>query len=461
MKYFNNIVIQGLGFVGAAMAVAIASRLNEKNNPIFNVTGIDLEKGEGQKRIDAINAGKFPFKTKDTKLNDELSKAVLRGNLKATSRKKTYSEADIIIVSINCDLLKKKGSYGIDFDQFTKSIKEIADNISEDSMVIIESTVPPGTSEKIVYPIFEEKFDARGIDIKKFSLAHSYERVMPGENYMDSIINFWRVFAGINQLSADHCEAFLSQIINIKKFPLTRLKTMRASETAKLLENSYRAVNIAFIEEWGRFAEEVGVDLYEVIEAIRVRPTHSNIRQPGFGVGGYCLTKDPLFAKIAAKDIFHLKGHDFPFSTNAIAVNQRMPLVTLEKLKQYFGGTLSNKKLLLLGVSYRQDIDDTRFSPSEIFVNEAEKIGAIITAYDPFVEYWTEMDIQLPSELPDLLQYDAIVFAVPHNEFQNLSFKDLQPDHDLLIFDANNVLSKVQIKNILDNRIRFLSIGRG
>jgi nucleotide sugar dehydrogenase len=328
-------------------------------------------------------------------------------------------------------------------------------------MVIIESTVPPGTSEKIVYPIFEEKFDARGIDIKKFSLAHSYERVMPGENYMDSIINFWRVFAGINQLSADHCEAFLSQIINIKKFPLTRLKTMRASETAKLLENSYRAVNIAFIEEWGRFAEEVGVDLYEVIEAIRMRPTHSNIRQPGFGVGGYCLTKDPLFAKIAAKDIFHLKGHDFPFSTNAIAVNQRMPLVTLEKLKQYFGGTLSNKKLLLLGVSYRQDIDDTRFSPSEIFVNEAEKIGAIITAYDPFVEYWTEMDIQLPSELPDLLQYEAIVFAVPHNEFQNLSFKDLQPDHDLLIFDANNVLSKVQIKNILDNRIRFLSIGRG
>jgi UDP-N-acetyl-D-mannosaminuronate dehydrogenase len=108
MKYFNNIVIQGLGFVGAAMAVAVASRLNEKNSPIFNVTGIDLERGQGQKRIDAINAGIFPFKTKDTKLNDELSKAVLRGNLKATSQKKTYSEADIIIVSINCDLLKKK-----------------------------------------------------------------------------------------------------------------------------------------------------------------------------------------------------------------------------------------------------------------------------------------------------------------------------------------------------------------
>ncbi len=461
MKRFNNIVIQGLGFVGAAMAVAVASRLNGKSNPIFNVTGIDLERGEGQKRIDAINAGIFPFKTKDTKLNNELSKAVLRGNLKATSKKEAYSEADIIIVSINCDLEKKSRSNGIAFEQFTESIKEIAETISEDSLVIIESTVPPGTSEKIVYPIFEEKFNARGIDIKKFSLAHSYERVMPGENYLDSITNFWRVFAGKNQLSAERCEAFLSHIINIKKFPLTRLKTMRASETAKLLENSYRAVNIAFIEEWGRFAEEVGVDLYEVIEAIRMRPTHSNIRHPGFGVGGYCLTKDPLFAKIAAKDIFHLKGHDFPFSTNAIAVNQRMPLVTLEKLKQYFGGTLSNKKLLLLGVSYRQDIDDTRHSPSEFFVKEAEKMGVNISAYDPFVEYWTEMDIQLPSELPDLLQYDAIVFAVPHNEFQNLSFRDLQPDHDLLIFDANNVLSKVQITNILDNRIRFLSIGRG
>ena len=461
MKYCKNIVIQGLGFVGAAMAVAVASRLDEKDNPMFYVTGIDLKTGEGQKRIDAINTGNFPFKTMDTKLSEELSKAVLRGNLKASSQKESFSKADIIIVSINCDLVVKKGSNGIDFAQFTKSIIEIAENISEGSMVIIESTVPPGASEKIIYPIFEEKFYERGLDIKKFSLVHSYERVMPGECYLESITEYWRVYAGINKMSADRGEEFLSKIINVKKFPLTRLQTMTASETAKLLENSYRAVNIAFIEEWGRFAEEVGVDLYEVIEAIKMRPTHSNIRHPGFGVGGYCLTKDPLFAKIAAQDIFCLKGHDFPFSTNAVTVNQKMPLVTLDKLKQHFHGRISNKKLLLMGVSYRQNLDDTRHSPSELFVKEAEKFGANISVYDPFVEYWTEMDIHLPSELPDLLQFDAIVFAVPHYEFQNLSFKDLKTNHELLIFDANNVLTREQIRNINENKIPFISIGRG
>ena len=149
-----------------------------------------------------------------------------------------------------------------------------------------------------------------------------------------------------------------------------------------------------------------------------MRPTHSNIRQPGFGVGGYCLTKDPLFAKIGARDLFGISGHNFPFSTKAIEVNNQMPLVTLNKLKDYFNGNLSNRKLLLMGVSYRQDVDDTRHSPSELFVREAEKLGAQITAYDPLVEYWHEMDLKLPKVIPDFLQFDVVIFCSPHVEFQ-------------------------------------------
>ena len=264
----KNIVIQGLGFVGSAMAVAAASRLDEKNEPLFNVTGIDLPTGLGKERIDCINSRKFPFTTNDKILSSELKKSVDYGNLKATSNKDAYTEADIVLVSINCDLVKQNGQGKIALDHFTRSIKEIVENISEDTLVIIESTVPPGTCEKIVYPLFEDVFNKRKLNINKLFLAHSYERVMPGDEYFDSIINYWRVYAGVNDESANRCEAFLSQVINTTDYPLTRLNSTTASETGKLLENSYRAVNIAFIEEWSRFSEDVGIDLYEVINAI-------------------------------------------------------------------------------------------------------------------------------------------------------------------------------------------------
>jgi UDP-N-acetyl-D-glucosamine dehydrogenase len=450
-----------LGFVGSAMSVAVASKLNRKSEPLFDVFGIDLPIAAGQERIDSINSGKFPFKTNDEKLKDELRKAITRGNLKATSNKVVYSAAAVVLVSINCDLIKVNGQDSIALDPFVRSIREIAVNIPEETLIIIESTVPTGTCEQLVYPIFKEIFKKRKLDINKLYLAHSYERVMPGDEYFDSIINYWRVYAGINKESADRCEAFLAKVINIKDYPLTRLSNTSASETGKLLENSYRAVNIAFIEEWGRFAEDAGFDLYEVIDAIRMRPTHSNIRQPGFGVGGYCLTKDPVFAKIAAKDILGLKGHEFPFSSKALEVNAKMPLVTLKKLKHFFNGKLQGKKILLMGVTYRQDVGDTRFSPSEIFVNEARSEGLDISAYDPLVNYWDELEMEIITELPEAGNFDAIIFAVPHKEFAEISMNKLIKTKSTLLFDANNVLTSKQREEIKINNLNYLSIGRG
>jgi len=450
-----------LGFVGAAMAVAVASKLNEKNKPIFHVTGIDLPNKLGLDRINAIISGKFPFKINDSKISHELKNAVERGNLKATSSKNIYSKADIVLVSINCDLIKQNGLEKIALDHFTKSIQEIAENVSEDTLVIIESTVPPGTCERIVYPLFNAIFKKRKLNINKFYLAHSYERVMPGNEYFDSIINYWRVYAGINRESADKCEVFLSQVINIADYPLTCLSSTTASETGKLLENSYRAVNIAFIEEWGRFAEDAGIDLYEVIDAIRMRPTHSNIRQPGFGVGGYCLTKDPLFAKIAARDILNIKGHEFPFSTQAVQVNDEMPLVTLKKLKNYFKGDLNGINILLMGVTYRKDVGDTRFSPSEIFIKKARSQGSEISVHDPLVDYWDEVDIDVQNDIQDSADYDVIIFAVPHKEYVGINLNEWITNKRTLLFDANNVLSKRQVREIKENDLNYISIGRG
>ena len=144
---------------------------------------------------------------------------------------------------------------------------------------------------KVVKPIIEENSEKEIFPINKLKIGHSYERVMPGPQYIDSIKNYYRVYSGINEYSATQTEIFLKTIISTKKYPLTRLNNTNATEMAKVLENSFRAMNIAFAVEWSRFAEEAGVNLYEIVDAIRMRPTHKNLMYPGIGVGGYCLTK--------------------------------------------------------------------------------------------------------------------------------------------------------------------------
>ncbi len=456
----KKVAIQGLGFVGSAMATVVSSISDSSNNPKFQVVGIDLNNHAGLKRIDCINKGEFPFETNDKILKSELRAAVDRGNLIATTDDNEFIDSEIILISINCDLKQINGFQSIDFESFTDSVKLLSQKISENTLVIIESTVPPGTCENIILPIFQSSFKERGLDIKRFFLAHSYERVMPGSNYFNSIINFWRVYAGINSESEDRCEKFLSDIINIKQYPLTKLKNIVSSEIGKVLENSYRAVNIAFIEEWGRFAEEVKVDLYDVIDAIKLRPTHSNLMRPGFGVGGYCLTKDPLFAKISSKEIFGLEGHEFPFCTKAINVNKNMPLVSLRKIKNYFNGNLRNKKILLMGISYRQDVGDTRFSPSEKFFVEAKKQGALVSCYDPLITFWEELNIEIETAIPSARKFDVVLFAVPHKDFKQLVISDWVSKHTL-VFDANNVLTASQIRDLKKNNLEFFSIGRG
>jgi len=457
----QNIVVQGLGFVGSAMAVAVASKLDKKSKPLFNVVGVDLPNIEGQSRIESINSGEFPFLTNDKKLIDELRNCIERGNLKATKNTNVYSEAHIVITSINCDMIANGDQEKIAISSFTESIRKVAETIMEDTLIIIESTVPPGTCQKIIYPLFKEIFSARQLDFNRIFLAHSYERVMPGDKYLDSIINYWRVYSGINKKSAEQCKAFLEKVINTKDFPLTRLSNTTASETSKLLENSYRAVNIAFMEEWGRFAEEIGIDIFEIVDAIRMRPTHSNIRQPGFGVGGYCLTKDPLFAKIAARDIFKIDNHEFPFSTQSIEINGNMPKVTLNKLNNYFNNKIEGKNFLLMGATYRQDVGDTRFSPSEYFAKDLLKMKVCLTVCDPLISFWEEMQIKVENKILDFSQFDAIVFAVPHKEFSIIDFSSAKIHEHTLIFDANNVLTKVQTEYIKNNNLKYESIGRG
>ena len=456
------VCIQGLGFVGMAMAVTVASAIDENNSPYFDVIGVELPNEVGLEKVSSINSGKLPIQSSDEKLEIAHRAVVKQGNLVATTDSTVYSRADIVVVDIHLDVINTLGELPtVDFTGFRNAIASIGKTISPGTLVLIETTVPPGTCSKVVVPELVKQFESRGLDSKSVLVAHSYERVMPGKDYYDSIANFWRVYAGTTEKAADAAEEFLSKVINVDKFPLTRLQSTIASESAKILENTYRAVNIAFIDEWGRFAEKAGIDLFEIINAIRVRPTHSNIRQPGFGVGGYCLTKDPHLVDIGARELLDLDNIVFPFSKKAMEINSVMPLVSLEKIKKLFGGSLGGKRVALLGVSYRQDVGDTRFSPSEIFLREVERDGGIVTPHDPLVTDWPELGRTLAPELPDPKDYDLVVFAVPHVEYVDLDIPSWLQGAKPVIFDANNVLTTVQIEDIRSAGCVLQFIGKG
>jgi UDP-N-acetyl-D-glucosamine dehydrogenase len=214
---------------------------------------------------------------------------------------------------------------------------------------------------------------------------------MPGPDYLDSVNNFWRVYAGIDERSAESARNFLSKFVNIRDFPLWGHKTIRAAEMGKLLENSYRATNIAFVEEWAKLAEDVGVDLFDVIRSIRLRKgTHDNLMWPGLGVGGYCLTKDAMLAAFGAEKLLNVEAQ-LPFSRAAILTNERMPLRALDMVRNHFAGEMREKRALLYGVTYRAGVADTRSSPAEIVARALNLEGAIVEAYDPLVETWEEM----------------------------------------------------------------------
>lgn len=455
------VCIQGLGFVGAAMALAVANARDSEGLPYFNVIGVELPTSEGLSRVESLNSGRFPFKNNDSKIVKALSEAYSMGNLIATTAVDVYSLASVTIVDVNLDVSYVGGNPTLVFNGFRSAIRTVGKYMPPGSLIIIETTVPPGTCKKVVASELETAMKERSLPEDSILLAHSYERVMPGNSYFDSIVNYWRVYAGHTPEAADACEAFLSKVINVKSYPLTRLNSTTASETAKVLENSYRAANIAFIEEWSRFAEAVGIDLFEVISAISQRPTHSNIRKPGFGVGGYCLTKDPLFARIAACELYEMTDLRFPFCSQAVTINNAMPLTTLDRVQAMLGGKLYDKTILLCGVSYRPDVRDTRNSPSEVFIVHALTRGARVICHDPLVDYWPELNIKVSSEFPPPQDIDAIVFAVPHAEYSKLKLVNWLNGATPIIFDANNVLSKAQRAALRTAGCKVASIGRG
>jgi nucleotide sugar dehydrogenase len=391
-----------------------------------------------------------------------------KGNFYATVDPIAYSMADVIIVDINLDVKKRNNGdyslidYDVNLEPFEKGIEIIGKYCKPDVLVLVETTIPPGTCKKIVAPVLKKSLKERGFSTEQIRVGHSFERVMPGPNYIDSIQNFYRVYSGIDEASANAVEAFLKTIISTEKYPLTRLGSTDATEIAKVMENSYRAMNIAFVVEWSRLAEEAGVNLYEVVESIRQRPTHNNLMFPGIGVGGYCLTKDPLLASWSRINMFN--GEDpLRQSEIAVSINDQMPRYAFELLKRRYGRPFTGKKILLLGVSYRGGVGDTRFSPVEPFYRYLVAAGAILSTHDPHVRYWQELEIEPFESLSGTLagEPDLTIITSGHQDYRDdnaiQSLFDCKP---MWVYDTIGLLNQKQI-DYLKTKHTVIVLGRG
>lgn len=459
------VVVQGLGFVGAVMSLIVANALTEE----YAVIGIDLPSENAFWKIRSINEGIFPVSASDKKIELFYAKAREKNNLYATYDPYAYSKADVVIVDINLDVHKHSDDeknltgYEVNLGGFKKAIESIATTCKQEVLILVETTVPPGTCQKIVAPLFEEIFAKRKL-APTYKIGHSYERVMPGPGYVDSIQNFYRVYSGINEQSALATETFLKTIIRTDEYPLTRLKSTNATEMAKVLENSFRAMNIAFIEEWAEFAEEAGVNLFEVLDGIRMRPTHKNIMSPGLGVGGYCLPKDPLLASWAKQNLFH-SSKALTQSEKAVQINDRMPMHTFDVIQKHFKGAIKNKKIALVGISYLNNVGDTRYAPVELLYDMLIKNGAQISLADPYVNFWEERNRDVNSTVEPVLaeQPEVLVFCTKHNEFiANAALKNfILAAADLLIVDACGLLDAEMITEIKNKQHTLRIIGRG
>ena len=465
------VAVQGLGFVGCVMATVVADATDKDGNPYYFVHGHQRASKRSFWKVPVINSGIPPVSSSDPEVPDIFRRTVVeKKNFRATSEDSVYSLVDVVVVDIQLDATKP--SFGeaekgyCDLLAFREGIRMLGQHIRPDCLVLVETTVPPGTCEKVVKPILEEEFTKRGIDIKANPplVAHSYERVMPGAKYVASLRDFLRVFSGVNQKSIDRCHEFLTNCLDVENYPLTQLDNTNASELAKTMENTYRAVNIALTLEWAKFAEQIGVDIFKVRDAIRKRKgTHDNLLRPSLGVGGYCLTKDPVLANWAMQTLFGLEG-TLGMAVRSVNINDTMPLHTIELIKQVIPD-LRDIRVAVLGVSYLENVGDTRHSPSKTLVEFLRKEFAQALTHDPYVESWPELeDSNVESDLRAVLpQADVVVFAVGHDQY-----KDLKPEEVVamcgtkpLIVDCSNFLSDATVSAYQKLGCKTRGVGKG
>ncbi|MGB6044397.1 MAG: UDP binding domain-containing protein, partial [Pirellulales bacterium] len=475
----------------------VADTTDDQGRPSKFVIGCQRPSTRSYWKIPMLNRGESPVKAEDPEVEQIISRCVLeKKTLIATYNSDCLKLADCVVIDVQCDYTKRDlgnmRTGEVEMGAMEATLRTIGQKIGPDCLTLIETTVAPGTTEFVAWPILQKAFTKRGIKSKPH-LAHSYERVMPGREYVSSIRDFWRVCSGCNPPARERVVKFLTEVLNTEEYPLTVLDRPIESEAAKIIENSYRATTLAFMHEWSLFSERNGVDLTKVIKAIRMRPTHNNMLFPGPGIGGYCLPKDGGLGYWAYKHILGFDDGDevFQMSTTAIDINDTRGLhvatLTRDALRN-MGRYIASADVLICGASYRQDVGDTRYSGSEVVARRLAEMGAELRVHDPYVDHWYEFeaqdtypapghslsrffrnqdhlqDLRLETDLAKALSgVDAVILAVPHSPYLALSPEDVveMAGGPLAVVDCFGLLDDDKIRRYFELGCEVKGLGRG
>jgi len=435
-----KVVVIGMGYVGIPAAALFADVDG------FTVTGIQRKSARSGWKIEWLNRGKNPIGGDEPGLEELLQRVHKKGTFRVVDDYSVVKEADAVLVDVQTPT---------DENHIPRyeSLKEVSQTISglikKGALVVIESTVAPGTTEHLVRPILEKGSGLKAG--KDFYLAFSYERVMVGR-LLKNITDLPRIVGGINEESTKRAMALYKHIV---KAPMHATDSLTA-EVAKVVENTYRDVNIAFANEVAVACESLGVDVYKVRELVNTLPNDPsnpstnpvrNMHFPGAGVGGHCLPKDPWLFKYGL-DTYGKFKFEPKIIVDSRRLNDWMPVHIVDILEQELtkaGKKLKGAKVAILGVAFLENSDDTRNSPSMIFFDELERRGAKPVLHDHLVR---EFERPYTNDLDKAVEgSDAIILAVKHGIYRDLDFAALKRKVGTpILIDGRNFYTRERIE---------------
>ena len=403
-KYDLGVV--GLGYVGLPLAVEAATSS-------LKVIGFDIN----SERVEMINNGHSPIEDIS---NEELSQSLQ--NFHSTTESKELSQCRNIVISVPTPLT----DYQPDLSYVINAAKTVGENLVKNQVVILESTTYPGTTVEVLIPNLEKMSGLKAGE--DFFVGYSPERIDPG-NEVWKFKNTPKVISGINNVSTEKIQSFYESIID----ETVLVKGTKEAEMVKLLENTYRHVNIALINELAMLCKMLDIDIWEVVNAAKTKPFGFESFKPGPGVGGHCIPVDPEYLSFKTRQI----GKPVRFVELAQEINNSMPLYVVNQVNEILNNNkliLNSSKILLMGVAYKKDISDMRESPAIDIAELLLDKEVDISYYDPYVEEFKVSGYIIDREVDtnSFEDYDMLLVLTPHSKFSQLEFNNLKT----IIFDT-------------------------
>ena len=403
-KYDLGVV--GLGYVGLPLAVEAATSS-------LKVIGFDIN----SERVEMINNGHSPIEDIS---NEELSQSLQ--NFHSTIDSKDLSQCRNIVISVPTPLT----DYQPDLSYVINAAKTVGENLVKNQVVILESTTYPGTTVEVLIPNLEKMSGLKAGE--DFFVGYSPERIDPG-NEVWKFKNTPKVISGINNVSTEKIQSFYESIID----ETVLVKGTKEAEMVKLLENTYRHVNIALINELAILCKMLDIDIWEVVNAAKTKPFGFESFKPGPGVGGHCIPVDPEYLSFKTRQI----GKPVRFVELAQEINNSMPLYVVNQVNEILNKNktiLNSSKILLMGVAYKKDISDMRESPAIDIAELLLDKDVDISYYDPYVEEFRVSGHIINREVDtnSFEDYDMLLVLTPHSNFAQLDFNNLKT----IIFDT-------------------------